>query len=51
VIVVYPTPAIVALKQATRDIPIVMLAAGDPVGTGLVASLPALLSRAHEVIE
>jgi putative ABC transport system substrate-binding protein len=39
VIVAYPTPAIVAAKQAAREIPIVMLAAGDPVGTGLVASL------------
>jgi putative ABC transport system substrate-binding protein len=39
VIVPYPSRAIAAVKQATRDIPIVMLAAGDPVGTGLVASL------------
>jgi putative ABC transport system substrate-binding protein len=39
VIVAYPSPAIVAVKHATRDIPVVMLAAGDPVGTGLVASL------------
>src|SRR5262249_52757483 len=39
VIVGYPTPAIAAMKQATRELPIVMLAAGDPVGTGLVASL------------
>jgi putative ABC transport system substrate-binding protein len=39
VLVGYPTPALVALKQATRDIPIVMIGAGDPVGTGLVASL------------
>jgi putative ABC transport system substrate-binding protein len=38
-LVAYPTPAVVASKQATREIPIVMLAAGDPVGTGLVASL------------
>lgn len=38
-IVAYPTPAIVASQQATSQIPIVMLAAGDPVGTGLVASL------------
>ena len=27
------------MKQATNDVPIVMAAAGDPVGTGLVASL------------
>jgi putative ABC transport system substrate-binding protein len=39
VLVAYPTPAAMALKQATREIPIVMLGAGDPVGTGLVASL------------
>jgi ABC-type uncharacterized transport system substrate-binding protein len=39
VLVAYPTPAIVVAKQATSEIPVVMLAAGDPVGTGLVASL------------
>jgi putative ABC transport system substrate-binding protein len=39
VLVAYPTPAVIAAKQATREIPIVLLAAGDPVGTGLVASL------------
>jgi putative ABC transport system substrate-binding protein len=39
VLVAYPTPAVVASKEATREIPIVMLAAGDPLGTGLVASL------------
>jgi len=39
VIVTYATPAILALKQATSDIPIVFAAAADPVGTGLVASL------------
>jgi putative ABC transport system substrate-binding protein len=39
VIVAYPTPAVVAVKQATREIPIVLAGAGDPVGTGLVASL------------
>jgi ABC-type uncharacterized transport system substrate-binding protein len=38
-IVAVQTPAIQAAKEATRDIPIVMAGAGDPVGTGLVASL------------
>jgi putative ABC transport system substrate-binding protein len=33
------TPAVIAAKQATTEIPIVMAGAGDPVGTGLVASL------------
>jgi putative ABC transport system substrate-binding protein len=39
VIVVSGTPAILALKKATATIPIVMAAAGDPVGTGIVKSL------------
>lgn len=39
VIVAVLTPAITAAKNATHDIPIVMAPAGDPVGTGLVASL------------
>ena len=39
VIVPYPSPAIAVAQEVTREIPIVMLAAGDPVGTGLVASL------------
>src|SRR5258705_8643389 len=34
------TPTAVAARQATRDIPIVMAETGDPIGTGLVASLP-----------
>ena len=33
------TPSTLAAKQATRDIPIVMAGAGDPVATGLVDSL------------
>jgi putative tryptophan/tyrosine transport system substrate-binding protein len=39
VIVTWGTASIVAAKQATSVIPIVFAAAGDPVGTGLVASL------------
>src|SRR5215203_2658466 len=38
-IVAFQTPAIAAAKQATSEIPIIMGASGDPVGTGLVASL------------
>ena len=39
VIVAWFTPAVRAAKQATSQIPIVMAGAGDPVATGLVASL------------
>ena len=39
VIVPWFTPAARAAKQATREIPIVMAGAGDPVGTGLAQSL------------
>jgi putative tryptophan/tyrosine transport system substrate-binding protein len=39
VIVTNGTPMIAASKKATTEIPIVFAAAGDPVGTGLVASL------------
>jgi putative ABC transport system substrate-binding protein len=39
VIFTYATPSSVAAKKATAVIPIVFAAAGDPVGTGLVASL------------
>jgi putative ABC transport system substrate-binding protein len=39
VIVVWGTPLIIAARAATSTIPIVMVNAGDPVGTGLVSSL------------
>jgi ABC transporter substrate binding protein len=39
VIFTYGTPSSIAAKKATAVIPIVFAAAGDPVGTGLVASL------------
>lgn len=39
VIVARTNPAVQAAKRATAEIPIVMAPAGDPVGTGLVASL------------
>ena len=37
-IVAYQTPAATAAKEATRDIPVVFAATGDPLGTGLIAS-------------
>jgi putative ABC transport system substrate-binding protein len=39
IIVTWFTPTAQAAKQATHEIPIVMAETGDPVGTGLVASL------------
>src|SRR5215467_13771150 len=39
VILTHNTPPILAVKQATSVIPIVFATAGDPVGTGVVASL------------
>jgi putative tryptophan/tyrosine transport system substrate-binding protein len=39
IIVTWFTPPAQVAKQATREIPIVMADAGDPVGTGLIASL------------
>ena len=39
IIVASQTPAIIAAKNATRDIPIVMAPAGDPVATGFIATL------------
>jgi putative ABC transport system substrate-binding protein len=38
-IVAAPTPAVAAARNATKTIPIVMIAAIDPVGLGWVASL------------
>src|SRR5262245_31185092 len=39
IIVACFTPAVMAAKNATREIPIIMAPAGDPVGMGLIASL------------
>jgi putative tryptophan/tyrosine transport system substrate-binding protein len=38
-IVTAGTPAALAVKRATTTVPLVMVAVGDPVGTGLVSSL------------
>jgi len=52
VIVTGGTPATMAAKQATSIIPIVVAAAGDPVGVGLVASLarPRLKSDGRRIL-
>ena len=39
VIVVWGTPTMIAVRHATSSIPIVMVAVGDPVGSGFIASL------------
>ena len=39
VIVTAGTPATLAVKRATSTVPLVMIAVGDPVGTGIVPSL------------
>ena len=39
IIVTWQTPTVTAAKQVTQSIPIVMADSGDPVGTGLIASL------------
>lgn len=39
VLVTWLTPPTIAARDATRTVPIVMISAGDPVATGIVASL------------
>lgn len=39
VLVTWQTPPTVAARDATKDVPIVMVSVGDPVATGIVASL------------
>jgi hypothetical protein len=39
VIVTAGTPAILAVKKATSTVPLVMIAVGNPVGTGIVPSV------------
>lgn len=39
VLVTAGTPATLAVKKATRTVPLVMIAVGDPVGTGIIESL------------
>jgi putative ABC transport system substrate-binding protein len=56
VIVTAGTPATLAVKKATTSVPLIMIAVGDPVGTGIVPSLSrpggnitGLTSIAHEL--
>src|SRR5262249_44403666 len=58
VIVTHNTPGPLAAKKATSEIPIVFATAGDPVGTGIVASLarpggnvPGVSSQAPDTAE
>lgn len=39
VLVTWQTPSTIAARDASKEVPIVMVAAGDPVATGIVASL------------
>ena len=39
VLVVWQTPPTIAVRDATKEIPIVMIAVGDPVATGIIPSL------------
>jgi putative tryptophan/tyrosine transport system substrate-binding protein len=39
VIVAWGTPTVIAVRRATSTVPIVMVAVGDPVGSGFIASL------------
>ena len=39
VLVVWQTPPTIAARDATKDIPIVMISVGDPVATGIISSL------------
>ena len=39
VLVTWQTPPTIAARDATKTVPIVMIATGDPVATGIIASL------------
>ncbi len=49
VIVTAGTPASLAVKKATTTVPLVMVAVGDPVGTGLVSSSGAPRRQSHGI--